>query len=256
MNTLTLLQFPYSHFNEKARWALDWKTLPHRRENYLPGPHAPQIRRLTGETTVPVLKIDSEVIGGSARIIDALETRFPDPALYPADNEQRERALEIQSRFDDVTGPMVRRALFAQLLEEPDYLCNMFSPGRSALMRGFYRRTFPLVRGMMAKSMGVTGEESIREATEATREALDFVAKESAETGYLVGDRFSVADLSAAALLAPLSDPPHPDMQRPRPMPARLEAFLADWSRHPGVEWVHEMYRRHRPASAATSTTP
>jgi hypothetical protein len=54
---IVLHQFPASHFNEKARWALDWKGLPHRRASYLPGPHAPRIRRLTGQTATPVLEL-------------------------------------------------------------------------------------------------------------------------------------------------------------------------------------------------------
>ena len=46
-----LLQFPYSHFNEKARWALDHKRVPHQRRNLLPGPHAVQLKRLTGQSS-------------------------------------------------------------------------------------------------------------------------------------------------------------------------------------------------------------
>ena len=33
---IELLQFPYSHFNEKARWALDFKGLRHVRTSLLP----------------------------------------------------------------------------------------------------------------------------------------------------------------------------------------------------------------------------
>ncbi len=80
-----LLQFPYSHFNEKARWALDYKRLPHRRRNLLPGPHVLQLKRLTGRTQVPVLRLGDRLVSGSAQIIDELERRVPEPPLYPAD---------------------------------------------------------------------------------------------------------------------------------------------------------------------------
>jgi glutathione S-transferase len=46
MSTPELLQFPYSNFNEKARWAFDWKGVPHRRTNLLPGPHMARVRRI------------------------------------------------------------------------------------------------------------------------------------------------------------------------------------------------------------------
>jgi hypothetical protein len=51
----TLHQFLGSHFNEKARWGLDWKCAPHRRVSHLPGPHMLKIRRMTGQTATPVL---------------------------------------------------------------------------------------------------------------------------------------------------------------------------------------------------------
>jgi hypothetical protein len=37
METPVLFQFTYSHFNEKARWALDLKHVPHVRHSLLPG---------------------------------------------------------------------------------------------------------------------------------------------------------------------------------------------------------------------------
>jgi len=81
--SVVLHQFPFSHFNEKARWGLDWKGVPHVRETYLPGPHAQQIQRLAGQTMTPVLVLDGEVIPGSARILDALERRFPSVRCSP-----------------------------------------------------------------------------------------------------------------------------------------------------------------------------
>ena len=78
-----LLQFPYSNFNEKARWALDWKGIPHRRRNLLPGPHALAVRRIAPETTVPVLRFPDTVVQGSARIVAELDRRYPDRGDTP-----------------------------------------------------------------------------------------------------------------------------------------------------------------------------
>jgi glutathione S-transferase len=243
---VVLLQFPYSHYNEKGRWALDYKRVRHRRVDYLPGPHIPQIKRLTGQTQTPVLRLGDELIHGSARIIDEIERRYPEPALYPEDPPLRSRALEIARYFDDEVGPMVRRVLFSVLLDEPNYLCWMFSSKRSLPVRFLYRASFPLARGMMGKSMGITDRASIEEAFAATRVGLGFVSDHVRPTGYLVGDSFSVADLTAAALLAPLVQLSHPDMSRPTPMPAAVEKFVDRWSAHPATEWVREQYRRHR----------
>lgn len=245
-----LLQFPYSHYNEKARWALDWKRVPHRRKSLLPGPHAPFILRLTGETTVPVLREGEDVIAGSAKIIEALETRFPDPPLYPSDPALRARALEVQGWFDEEVGPYVRRALFSLLLEEPAYVCRMFSEERNTLTRAFYRASFPLAKGLMKKGFGLTGPEAVAEGFKKTAEAFDYVATNSRDTGYLAGDAFTVADLAAAALLGPAVSPADTPMDLPKPRPKVLVEWFERWADHPGAAWVRGIYSRHRPASA------
>ncbi len=81
-----LWQLELSHFNEKVRWALDYKRINHRRRSLLPGAHALITRRLTGDVgTTPVLDLDGRMIGDSTRIIAALEERWPEPPLYPPD---------------------------------------------------------------------------------------------------------------------------------------------------------------------------
>jgi glutathione S-transferase len=242
-----LLQFPFSHYNEKARWALDWKGVAHHRTSLLPGPHAFTILRLTGKTEVPVLRIGGEVVGGSAAIIDALERRVPTPALYPSDPGERARALEVQQWFDDEVGPMVRRALFAVMLETPSYVCTMFAGHRSWPLRTTYRASFAVVSAVMKRSMGITDAASVERAGVATQEAFDYVVRHAGPSGYLVGETFTVADLTAASLLAPVVDVPHPDMHKPTPRPDAMQRVLDRWATHPGAAWVQEQYRRHRP---------
>ena len=250
---VVLHQFSSSHYNEKARWGLDWKRVPHRRETYLPGPHAPQIKRLSGQNATPVLELEGRTIAGSAAILDALERRYPEPALYPEDPELRERALAIQREFDAEVGVAARTAVFSVLLEEPDYLCAHFAAHKSAPARALYRATLPVLKPIIANANGVTDAAAIERAFARTRAALDFVAREVGPSGYLVGDSFSVADLCCASLLAILVDPAHPDMRHPRPMPARIEAFLATFASHPAAAWVLEQYARHRPPSCAVT---
>ena len=52
-NDIELFQFTYSHYNEKARWAFEFKGIEHTRTNLLPGPHMRKMRKLTGQTAVP-----------------------------------------------------------------------------------------------------------------------------------------------------------------------------------------------------------
>jgi len=246
---VVLHQFPASHFNEKARWALDWKGIAHRRVSYLPGPHLPQIRRLSGQSQTPVLVLDGEAIPGSARILAALDERFPERPLLPADPAERERALSLEARFDAEVGPAVRTAVFSVLIDEEDHLVATFGAPKPAPVRWLYRRFLPLAKGLIAKANDATDPDDVERSFEQARQALDFVAEQSRATGVLVGNRFGLADLCCAALLAPLVDPKHPDMAKPRPIPARIEAFLERWASHPGAQWVLAQYARNRPPS-------
>jgi glutathione S-transferase len=249
--TTELLQFPYSHYNEKVRWALDWKGIRHRRTNLLPGPHARRIQKLAPETTVPVLRFDGEVVQGSARILEEIERRHPEPALHPVDPALRARALEIQRHFDDEVGPLVRQALFSTLMDEGGYVCRMFGEGHTLPVRVLYRSMFPIAKRKIAKAYHFDDPSAIEAAFDGVRAGLDFVAKQAGPEGHLVGDRFSIADLGAAALLSPCCNPPDCAMTRPEPLPESVKAWLAGWADHPGTAWVLRTYRDHRPASAA-----
>src|SRR3954469_16410423 len=94
-----LWQLQISHYNEKVRWALDYKRIPHRRRSMLPGVHRLITKRLAGIVTSPVMTIDGEGIGASSAILQAIEERWPQPPLIPSDPAQRRRALELEDYF-------------------------------------------------------------------------------------------------------------------------------------------------------------
>lgn len=243
---IVLHQFEFSHFNDKARWALAWKGLEHERRSYLPGPHMPPIRRLSGQMQVPVMVIDGDVVPGSAAIIDRLERAVPEPALYPSEPEARAEALALQHRFDEEVGPATRRALFSEMLSAGSYFSSMFGRSASPAALVAYRTAFPVTRRFIGKATGASDAARVAHALEVAEAAFDEVASRTAATGYLVGDRFSVADLTAAALLCPLAKTAHPDMAKPEPLPEGCQALLARFAEHPATAWVGRMYAEHR----------
>ena len=64
----------------------------------------------------------------------------------------------------------------------------------------------------------------------------------------LDGDRFGLADLTAAALLAPLCRPPGHHVRWPAQLPPGLHDFESRYVDSSPWRWVHEMYRLHRHA--------
>lgn len=243
---LELLQFKFSHYNEKARWALDFKGLAHTRTSLLPGPHMGLVKKLTGQTSTPALRIANRYVAGSAAIIDELERSCPHPALYPSDAEQRQRALELQAWLDRDLGPYIRRALFSMIVDEANYMCAMFADGKPWPQRTFYRAAYPLAKGLIRKGNGVTSQQAIDDAFQRTTAVFDQLAGMVGSSGFLVGNRFSVADLTAAALSAAAFNPSHPDMARPQPMPPAMHDWLARWAGHPWGEHVARLYNDHR----------
>jgi glutathione S-transferase len=249
MATPVLWQFRVSHFNEKARWALDWKALPHARRSLLPGLHIPRVLWLTGQKSVPVLVLDGRAISDSTRIIETLEELRPEPPLYPRDPAARRRALELEDWFDTELGPHIRRALFHTLLPDRERSVAVMTTGFGSTARAVYAALFPLIRAAMRADMRIDGVGATR-GWEQVLAALGRIEAEVQPSGYLVGDHFSVADLTAAALLAPLVMPPEfpypPDIS----LPAAAASFRASVAGRRGFRWAEDMYRRHRGQSA------
>jgi glutathione S-transferase len=243
---LKLLQFRHSPYNEKVRWALDLKRVPHQRRSLLPGPHMSVVKRLTGRTTTPVLMHDGGALDGSAQIIEWLEVQYPSPALLPTDAAQREEALRIQRWFDDDITPRMRRTVLDALLQQPSMFARIFADGAPTLKRWAYACVVPLAAPLVRKGNGITGPESVQDGHRAAAEAFDFVFQRGAATGYLCGDAFSIADLTAASTLAVLVRPQNSPMACPQPVGRGFRALMERYAKHPGADWVRTIYARHR----------
>jgi glutathione S-transferase len=242
-----------SHYNEKARWALDFKRVPHVRRALLPGAHLLVARRLTGgevETT-PVLTLDGRSIGDSTAIIAALEERWPKPPLYPDDPTERRRALELEEYFDEELGPHLRRALYHELLNQPELLVPLMVRGQPRGVQLMFRLLFPILAGGIRQRFRVS-EASARRSRERAVAVMERIERDLRPSGYLVGDRFTVADLAAASLLYPVVRPPefpYPTVTNP---PGEAGEFLEGLARRPAGRWVSEMYARHRMPATPT----
>jgi glutathione S-transferase len=259
----TLIQLDISHYSEKIRWALDYKRVPHVRRSPLPGSHMPIAFALTrGESiTLPLLQMDGRTIADSTAILAALEQRYPDPPLYPADPEQRRRALELEDFFDEELGPHARLLPFHELSNEPAMFAEVAAAavpgplGRAKGPLGLYARAYTGLR------FGVRDDAAAVVARQKIVAALDRLEAELEANGggeFLIGDSFSVADLTAASLFYPVVGPEEGPLPADSPTPPRLEAFRAEIDQRPGYLWVEETFRRHRhpapaPAVAASN---
>jgi glutathione S-transferase len=248
---VVLWHIELSHYNEKARWALDYKRLPHTRRVPIPGLHgaAALVASRGAQRRLPVLELDGLHVGDSTAIIAALEDYQPHPPLYPSGWADRERALALEDWFDEELGPTLRRFVWHHtLLDDDAVVAALFTspaPGRERLLR----RTAPVATHVVRLDYGID-DETAALARRQIVAAMDRLEAELQPSGYLVGDGFTVADLAAAALFTPVVAPPERPYV-PAWVPAPVLELREELAARPGGQWVHEMYARHRGERAA-----
>ena len=200
------ITIPLSHYCEKARWALDRVALPYRE-----APHVPLLHRLATTRndggTVPVL------VHGPLRFVDSTDILIHADSirggdlLYPRDAALRREVEALVDRFDKELGPHTRRWAYAQLLAQTQLLRKLWSRGVPRWEAGLLPLIVPLARALIRRGYRVTPESG--------RRSLDRVHGIFREVGerlgdgrrFLVGERFTAADLTFAALAAPVLFP-------------------------------------------------
>jgi glutathione S-transferase len=246
MATITLYEFPVSHYCEKIRWALDYKNLPYQRVSLVPILHIPRMWALTRQTQVPVLQIGSRRISQSPHILATLEEYFLErPSLLPHDNEYCRKALELCADFDKHIGIHVRRLAYTHTLPDRAAMLELLSAEQSPRFTALLQPAIPLLSQAMHRGLGIN-DANYQKSLQIFDAAIDRLEQHMQSNGYLVGNEFSVADLTAAALLSPLVRPPGTlYAQMKHHTPAYLE-FCNRYAQRPFFQWVLEIYRKHR----------
>lgn len=245
----TLYQFPLSLYCEKTRWNLDHKQLPYRCRNLVPGLHLPVARALAGISTLPVLRDARGTVGDSTAIALWLELHYPRQPLLPDTPVARGQVLALEGYFDEL-GDHVRRCVWSLAIDSAriDRIFFGFA-GYGTLAQGLGRVGMPVLRRMLRWRFHLDDTRVI-DSWQRVMAGLDHVEQLLAAnpSGYLVGDRFTLADLTAAAMLAPLFGPDDSPWSTARlglgdnPGRDRLR-------RRPAGQWVQTMYRAHRGAT-------
>ena len=245
MDTPLLWHIPLSHFSEKVRWALDYKGIAHRRgvlgPNYLV-----RVWRATGQGKLPVLWLDGRAIADSTRIIAALEAHYPEPPLYPCDTATRQRALALEDDLDETLGPALRAAIVTPLFRnDPDIALRVLTTGMGDKA---YRTLRPLLRifPSLYRFRHRISESNLERDRSTVAAALDRIEHERQGRAYLVGEAFTVADLTAAALLGALLQPHEIQYPLQVELPLYLKDYRATLFRHPAAQWAAGIYRLHR----------
>lgn len=203
----SLIGIAFSHYVEKARWVLRRYSVPYTERRYLPMMHMPAAAwasrgrgstdKVSSPFSTPILITDSgQRICDSSAIVRYASDRF-EGGLY--DDPE---AAEWEKRFHDRLAPATRRVGYALSLDDPDRMKVLLS-NVGPTQRAAFRVIQPLAGRFLRKHLQITPAKTER-SMELTFEELDAVdAQLSDGRRYLLGDRFSAADLAFATAIAP-----------------------------------------------------
>ncbi|AZZ93808.1 glutathione S-transferase [Hahella sp. KA22] len=240
---IILYQFPISHFCEKARWALDYKGLEYKVKNLMPGAHIKAIKKLADKSTVPVIEHDGRIVQGSAEIINYLDELSSERPLTPVEPGARSAALEWEKYLDREIGVSIRCYCYHYLLTRPDQVIPMLAHHGPWYGKWLLRLGFGKLSKIMRKHMRIN-DETAADSLRRIQAALARINERVGNDGYLVGDYFTRADLTAASLLTPFLQPESFDIPWPQDPPPALAQTVKELE--PQLEWARRIYARYR----------
>jgi glutathione S-transferase len=239
-----LWHFRLSHFSEKVRWALDYKGIDHREIDWPPGIQVgPAILR-TGQRQLPIMCIGGSWIHDSTKIIARLEEWRPLPCLHPADSELKREALDWEEQLDTDLGPATRALILNATLRRPEAFVREAAWFKPPFFELGIRVMTPGLRLAGTAARAFSFPE--RRNRQSVASVLEMIETRIERHDYLVGDEFTVADLTAASLLSPIMEVDEFPYTPESGFPSSVGELREDYVSRPAIKWAKTMYRLHR----------
>ncbi len=247
---LRLITIGFSHFCEKARWALDRSALAYHEDDHAPLLHWRACLGAGGGRTVPVLVTPTGVLNASTKIVEYVDLHLaPERRLFPEDDAQRAEVMQWVEEFDRGVGPAVRRYLYFHMLKRREAMVELLSCTGPTWERRVVRAGFPVMRAMIVRGLKISPASAERSHQRVLSTFAAVGDRLADGRRYLVGDRFTAADLSFAALTSVLIQPPQSGFPVPTSgsrLPAVAEA-IAQARATPAGQYALRLYAEDRP---------
>ena len=244
-----LITIPPSHYCEKARWALELARVPYQEEPHAPLLHRRATKKAGGGHTAPVLVTDRGVLPDSTDILEFLDSQHPGAwRPYPEEAGPRAEVEELEELFDTKLGPHTRRIAYFHLLQHRELFLGSVLTGVGSGERMLFRCFRPSICWAMRRGMRINPASAER-SLEQVRNVFATVSVRLADgRPFLVGDTFTGADLTFAALAAPVLLPrgygsPLPTLTD---IPGELLGLVEEMREAPAGAFALRLYRDHR----------
>lgn len=242
---LTLFTINMSHYSEKVRWLLDYEKIDYQEEALTPFIHAlPMfIKGKRKQTTVPLLQHGSKYLQNSPRIVDWIAKERGPLKTLPA--EFQDEVIEIQKRFDAIGKPIARYLYFTGF-DHPALIKDIWTQFAKPWENIVVRASYPIIKHLFKKMQRVN-EVDVAKAEQKIDQEMKWLEQRLSDgRQFLVGDSFTIADITAASLLAPLACPSEHPIYGTQDFRENISGSAKKWAASPALEWVRTMYTQNR----------
>jgi glutathione S-transferase len=206
---MRLITIRPSHYNERARWALDRFGLAYVEQAYMPMLHVAAVaaavlpagagRADRGSTrlSTPVLIDAGQVIADSGEILGWVDRRHGDSRTSL---RWSPRSLELEQTFAERLGPDARRLAYHYIIDDARGMRELAERNVPRAQAKLFAAMLPVGRRLIRDKLRIDEEHVARSLARIEATFDDIEARLADGRPYLLGDRFSGADLTFAAL--------------------------------------------------------
>jgi len=245
----TLITIPISHYCEKARWALERADLDYVEKQHIQVIHRLHALRAGGGKTVPVLVCPEGVFGESTEIMEYADRVGSAPSpLFPRDPDLAAQVRALEHDFDENLGPHGRRWMYRQMSDEYELVRDFGVANIPAWEQRALPVMWPVAKRVIDRILNIT-PETVQLSIERVEATFDEIGERLSDgRRYLIGDQFTAADLSFAALSAAVLVPREYGTPLPQPelLPEPMASKVLELRAHPAGEFALRLYREER----------
>ena len=237
-----------SPFCELARWVLERAGIAYEESCHAPIWNVPFTRLAGGGANVPVVRTPDAVLEARP-LLEYIDARARDAdKLYPSDPVQRREVDSLVHTFFEDLAISVRLYAHANMLPNGSVAATLMTDRAPRWEAALVKMFYPAQAWAMRKALGITpvSTEKARQDILSTFETIS--ARLQSGQLYLVGDKFTAADLTFAAVTAPLLLPPEYGAPLPKfsDLPLEMEVTARAVQRSPAGQLALRIYRDHR----------